>query len=193
MVRSRLIGMFGTLAWLAAAFLGYCALVRYDGTPGVSAAPVERIAGTSNRTRIVLFAHPHCPCTRTAIERLNHIAREPGRIADVEICFVLPNGAGSDWRCSENVRFASTMANVTVRWDIAGRESSLHGATTSGHVVAIAPKGSPLFHGGITPARSHPGSCAGFDAVLAIARGEEPSTCSAPVFGCPLEGPECHD
>lgn len=180
------------IGWLGASLAGLCLLKKFDNTPGRPADGPESILGSElvasrGKHRLVLFAHPHCPCSRAAITELEKLVRTSGNRLDVDVYFLRPKIVTKDWETSAQVLQVSAIAGANVHWDDDGKQARSFGAHTSGHVVLIDERGQIAFSGGITSSRGHPGPNLGSDAVSAILRGDVPTAREAPVFGCPLE------
>lgn len=176
--------------WGFAVLLGFYLLWVYAGSPGEAGAAAETwpadVPPDSTRPTLLLFAHPHCPCTRASIEQLARLsAKHEGALA-VHVVFWAPADAPAGWTETDLWRSAAAVPGVTVRSDIGGREARRYGAKTSGHVVLYDLEGRLLFHGGITGARGHNGDNPGADAVSAHLTGQPGPVSTAPVFGCPL-------
>lgn len=73
---SRLVLPVLVLVWLGVAGIGLSRLWEYGATPGEAGFspwswPVEsRIERNVNLPTLLMFAHPHCPCTRASIGEL---------------------------------------------------------------------------------------------------------------------------
>jgi hypothetical protein len=177
-------------AWLCGIAGAFAAWESYDATPGAvagdarSAAPVR----PGERWSLVLFAHPHCPCTRAGLAELREILAEaPGPI-DVRVLFVRPGGVGEGWERGELWDAAAAIPGLRVECDPEGAEARRAGASVSGHVLAYEPGGRLAFRGGITKARGRAGDNPGRRAVVAALRGSAADR-EGPVFGCPLFAP----
>jgi hypothetical protein len=180
-----------TSAWLAAMCAGYLTLIAYKGTAGDVADSAcdwpadSRIARDTERPTLLLFVHPHCPCTRASIAELVAILQETSESAKVVVAVWTPESCDSSWRDTEICQTLAAMNGVDVLFDAGGAESKRFGATTSGHACLYASSGRLLFHGGITGARGHVGPNAGHDAVRASIAGKPAKDCS-PVYGCKI-------
>ena len=192
----RVIGpLVGFLLWLLAIGFGQRVVLDYEKSPGPAAAAAaaapgwpaaSRVARRPGMFTLVLFAHPHCPCTRASLAELERIlARRPGRAATT-VLFVRPEGVEAGWERTDSWRSAGAIPGVAVAVDPGGVEARRFGARTSGEVALFDPDGRLAFRGGITGARGHPGENAGADAVLARLAGAAPEATEAPAFGCPL-------
>lgn len=174
--------------WLAAVGAGFGWLYHYAAAPGAAGpapAAAPRTAGTHFTLRV--YAHPHCPCTRATLAELARLLARPGGELTVEVVFVLPADAPSDWADAPLARQAAAIPGVTVRRDAGGREAAGAGARTSGHAVLYDPGGRVRFAGGLTRARGHEGDAPGPAAVRAALAGRDVTPADCPVFGCPLE------
>lgn len=163
--------------WAAAVAGGFAALHAYQLAPGrADLAPSSQPA--AGRPSVLVFLHPHCPCTPAAVRNLGPVLeRHPVRVT----VYVLD----ADPRGSENGRLAAALPGADVIADPDGSAARRFGAKTSGHVLVYDAGGALVFAGGVTAGRGHPGANPGLDAVAAHLAGR-PGAASAPVFGCPL-------
>jgi hypothetical protein len=175
--------------WLAIVTGGFWIWERYDTTPGSTGATTLAAAEPPrDRWRLTVFAHPHCPCTRSALRELNEITRAAPELS-VRVLFVRPAGARGDWEQGNSWNTATGITGAEVSGDADGAEAHQFGAETSGFAVLTDPSGQIVFCGGLTPGRGRTGESAGRRAVLAwVGSGSGAST--APVFGCPLFTPD---
>jgi len=176
--------------WVCAVGGGLVAIASYELRSGRAAEPRDRwpedssLSRSPDRPTLLLFAHPHCPCTRASFAELEWIASRAQDRLECWVVAVQPAGAPADW-IPENL--GTSLAKV--RADADGVEAARFDAHTSGQTLVYAPDGRLLFRGGITGSRGHVGENAGRDAVMACARGERPALDSTPVFGCSLATP----
>ena len=167
-------------------------VLNHETSAGRSAAaphnwPTEApIALDRHRATLLLFAHPHCPCTRATLGELNRLlGKYPNRVA-THIFFVKPEKAPSDWLHTSLWRSAASMRGVTIHTDRCGTQARLFGAQTSGYVVFYSPEGQLLFKGGITAGRGHAGDNAGLSTIFSLLSGGNPALTQTPVYGCAL-------
>lgn len=148
-----------------------------------STAWVEREPGT---WRLLMFAHPRCPCTRASISELARLLTNLRRPIDVSVHFFRPEFEADAWARTDLWDSAAAIPGVQVASDPGGRVAELFGAATSGFVCLYDADGALAFRGGITAARGHEGQNAGEDAIFSLVhgRGDAPRTCN--VYGCPL-------
>jgi hypothetical protein len=180
----------GGLLWLAAIGTGLAELWRYDGQRGAAAvAPMQwpdtgPAVEVPGKARLVMLAHPRCPCTRASLAELARLmAQAQGRLT-ADVFFVQPTGTGDDFVDTDLWRSAAAIPGVHVWRDRDGRTAARFGAETSGQVVLYDAAGQRRFQGGITAARGHEGDNAGRAAVLAALDGDAPA--DTPVYGCGL-------
>lgn len=184
--------------WVLVVGAGTFFLWGYENTPGVkanstpSAFPAESaIPKDAARPTLLMFAHPHCPCTRASIAELSRLMTTArGRVA-AHLLFIKHEGAGAGWVESDLWAGAAAIPGVRVAADEGGREAARFGAGTSGLTLLYGADGRLLFSGGVTAARGHEGDNAGRDALAALLTGDAGGASETPVFGCQLFDSEC--
>lgn len=181
--------------WLIAATAGMGALWAYENGPGDAAVaprrwPVESaLSMPGSHARLVVVAHPKCPCTRATLRELERLMAENDGRLETDILFTMPRGAqASDFQTDLYER-ASRIPNVRVHRDESGAETRLFGAATSGQTLLYDRHGTLLFAGGITPGRGHEGDNAGRSAIYRHLRDDGDAATTASVFGCGLHDP----
>lgn len=139
---------------------------------------------------LVMFAHPHCVCTKASLTELRWLAQHCSERAQIITLFVKPEGAPDDWLNSENFRLAQAISGATVQIDEHAALARKFGAMTSGHVFLIDREGRVLFSGGITQARGVEGDSDGRRAIYALTTTTHHQTPASSVetnvFGCLL-------
>jgi hypothetical protein len=178
--------------WITALAFGGHALIKYETTPGpvgpVAAnwPSVSVVARQTDKPTLVMFAHPHCPCTRASIGELAQIMAHAVGKANAYVLFVKPPNAAADWDDTDLRASAAAIPGVTVVTDENGKEAARFGAETSGHTLVFDRNGALVFTGGITASRGHAGYNAGETAVLAALNQQTVERSRTPVFGCSL-------
>lgn len=179
-------------AWLLLVGAGMKAAMDYEATPGASnPAPEQwpassRISPPKAKPRLLVFAHPRCPCTRATFDELLEIAaRAPDR-AEIDVWFYRPSGAAANWNQGDLWRRVATQPGFKVHNDEEGREARLFGASTSGTVVLFDAQRRLVFRGGLTALRGKAGDSMGRQAVLSFLLDGKPVAAQSPVFGCSL-------
>jgi hypothetical protein len=180
------------IAWTATVAFGSRALLNYESSPGrVGMVPPAWPADSgvrllANRSTLVMFAHPHCPCTRASVEELARMmARVQGKVS-AYVLFYKPRDSGHDWEKTDLRRTAAEVPGVTVLSDVDGAEARRFGAETSGHTLLFDFRGRLLFSGGITQSRGHSGDNDGESAILSIVNNQATARTKTFIFGCAL-------
>ena len=181
-----------TAIWLAAFASGTAVFLRFEFTPGdETRAPLSwpkdsELSLASNGMKLVLFAHPHCVCTRATLDELQVVLSRHSRPVSAEIVFVqLPDFTDAEMR-DESWEKAGRIPGLERRVDKGGVEARRFGALVSGYTVLYDSDGSLLFEGGITRSRGQVGANAGRDSVIGFLRDGHDETRRTPTFGCYL-------
>lgn len=178
--------------WLTSVLAGMYLLWRYESTPGPAETALEdwpaasAIVPATDRPTLLLFLHPHCPCSRASLTELTTILSEFGNRVDTRVIFCQPTGVSDDWWQTEMYALALEIPGVRVSLDLDNVEGRCFGAKTSGHALLFSHDGHLLFTGGITVGRGHVGQNAGRAAIESILRGDHAGVAQSLVFGCPL-------
>ena len=107
----------------------------------------------SDKLTLVLFAHPHCPCTRASLHELDGLLAETQNRVSVTVVFTIPDGVTADWEQGDLWNSATSIPGLRVIRDQGGGEAHRFDVEGSGHVLLYAPSGKLLFSGGITASR----------------------------------------
>jgi len=180
-------------AWMVVACAGLVVVVSYEMRAGVAASPPARwprssqLPRTTGRATLVIFLHPHCPCSRASIEELDRLLADVHDFVTVHALFLKPQGASNDWEATDLWQRVASIPNVHLMRDDAGIEASVFDAATSGQVVVYDADGRLIFSGGITPSRGHSGDNDGRATIRALLTGDRYHVHDrTPVFGCSL-------
>lgn len=182
--------------WITAVAYGQRVLLNYDfaaaaaGNPPLqwpAASPVSRASGLPT---IVLFAHPHCPCTRASIEELAILMARLHNRATAAAIFVHPHQFSEAWEKTDLWDSAARIPGVSVISDTDGVEAARFGAVASGQALLYSADGKLLFHGGIVPYRGHAGDNPGRSAIVSLVSTGSSSITQTSVYGCSLHDPE---
>ncbi len=181
------------LAWFVLIAASLAALEAYKARPGemVAASGQSHAAPPvpEGTLRILLFAHPLCPCTRATLHELRLLVEQAATRPTVEIVMRGYDGLAPP---TPLVELAQAIPGATVRALVDDQEPDRYGARTSGHVVVLDGRGRELFRGGITRSRGHEGSNPGSRAVAALLSGRAIEVSHFAVFGCRLLNEEQH-
>src|SRR5277367_4862072 len=95
-----------SFVWLLGAGIGFHALHRYAYTEGTAAKPPSRWPANSRIPRnegfkLIVFAHPECPCSRATLRELAIIVGHSREQLDVHVCFYAPRSMREKWRTSD--------------------------------------------------------------------------------------------
>jgi hypothetical protein len=180
------------VAWVACLFGGFQLLWRYEATPGSASSPesswptASTITPSKQLPTLVMFAHPHCPCTRASIAELAELmAHNQGRV-DARVVFYQPEDWEDEWSQTDLYRTAEAIPGVQVTVDKDNVEARRFEAKTSGQTLLFDRDGKLQFAGGITSARGHIGDNVGLAAIASSLEGHAPTVHRTAVFGCPL-------
>lgn len=180
------------MIWLVAIGTGLVLLSGFETFGGSQTQPSTdwpndaTIALDRTRPTLVMFAHPHCPCTRASLEELKSVLSSAQDKVAAHILFLSPARTPGAWTLTESWHQAGKIPGLRVRYDTDGYLAGLFGAESSGEVRLYSPRGQLLFRGGITGGRGQTGSNAGEDSLLALINGSSPALSQTPVFGCSL-------
>lgn len=183
------------LGWVALTAAGLYALLSYAGTAGPGEArsdawPADtRLSRSADCHTLLMFAHPHCPCTAASVEELSRCLVHLGERVQVIMVFAQPSGRDMPLDTSSLFRSVRCIDGIETFADVAGTEALRFGALTSGHVMLFAPDGSLCFSGGLTPARGHAGENPGRIALEEWVLQGRSSIRRMPVYGCALHTP----
>ena len=182
--------------WGAGMVFGLLRLAAYGAglgpqapAPALWPSELDEVLGAPGERglRVIMSAHPRCPCTQASLRELERIAgRSEGQL-HAQVLFFVPEESAGDARWSEDSilwEMAATTPGVEPVVDVEGRIAEALGAQTSGHVVVYDAEGRLRFQGGVTGARGHEGDNAGEAAVLALVRS------TAALDGAPHGAPE---
>ena len=178
--------------WMTALAFGGHALIKYETTPGPVGAvasswpSVSVVPRQTEKPTLLMFAHPHCPCSRASIGELAQIMAHAVGKVNAYVLFVRPENAEAGWDDTDLRSSAAAIPGVIVLTDENGKEAARFGAKTSGHTIVFGSDGVLLFSGGITGSRGHAGSNAGENLVLAALNKQTLERARTPVFGCSL-------
>jgi hypothetical protein len=185
-------GLVLCLLWLVAAAAGTAGLLRYENTPteaGETPAtwPADsHIVRQPGHATLVMFAHPHCPCSSASVGELNRLLTRCKDPATVHVLFIRPKGMDDSWTETTLRKSAQAIPGADVQIDPEGREASRFGAESSGYVVLYGPDGRLLFSGGITAGRGHAGDNTGENVVVSLMNNKFVGLKHTPVYGCSL-------
>jgi hypothetical protein len=184
--------LIAIMVWLSALLTGMALILHVSNSPGSAGATPLRWPAQSQipldatRPTLVMFAHPHCPCTRATLGELELLMARCRDRLSAHVIFIRPAGTAEDWIQTDLWRKASAIPGVTVHADNADVEARNFHAETSGHTALYEPNGRLLFQGGITISRGHSGDNPGRSALVALVEHKLSNQIKTPIFGCSL-------
>lgn len=189
---------FCAILWFSIAVGGVFYLMRYENTPAEKNAfypstfpPESRIEQSAERSTLIFFAHPKCPCTRASVRELSRLLTDVNGKLQVYVVFIRPKDESEEWTQTDLRASAEAIPKVRILIDEDGRETKIFNAQASGLVLLYDRHGNLRFEGGITASRGHEGDNAGSRALFEIVMQETDETVKTPVFGCPLHNKDC--
>jgi len=180
------------IVWTCATVAGMWLLWRYAFTAGVAVDAPSRWPGDGlvklslRDPTLVMFAHPHCPCTRASMAELERIMAKSPENVKPWIVFYKPADADNSWEKTDLCRWAEAIPGARIAFDPGGAEARRFAAATSGEVVVYSRDGRLVFSGGITGSRGHEGDNTGKSAVLEALNDGGAEYQTTPVYGCSI-------
>jgi len=176
--------------WAVVVAAGMGFLAQYANSAGkLTAAPAQiaTVLGEATASyQLVMFLHPHCPCSVASVNELAKImARCDGQL-QATVYFIRPKSQPAGWERGPLWNLVVTIPGVNAQTDDGDLKSDQFHANTSGETLVYDRAGQLCFQGGITAARGHAGDNRGESAIIAIVLGKDFHVESSPVFGCPL-------
>ncbi len=178
--------------WIGLSASGLAMLAFYDSSAGPSEQPPlhwpadSKIVLGKREATLILFAHPHCPCTRASLGELEKIVARCQGAVTTRVVFLKPTGSDDSWDQTDLQETAAAIPSGQVVCDLDGVEARRFHATTSGQTLLYNTQGDLLFNGGITSARGHSGDNAGRTAIESYLTDRVATCHQTPVFGCPI-------
>lgn len=178
-----------TTVWSALVCLGFVIQWNYEARPGMHSElpPVwpSSLERSDRDFELLVFVHPHCPCSLATVRELSHIVAAQPDSASVRVIAWQPANADSDWKSSRLLTAAREIPGVQVHFDSGGRVSAELGVRTSGQVFLFGKGRLARYSGGITVSRGHEGMNRGRRTVESILTGSpHDSLQTIPAFGC---------
>ena len=178
--------------WVLAVGIGWMALSRYENIPGQAQASPEhwpdlsKIPSTAGLPTLLMFVHPHCPCSRASMNELSLIMAHCQNKVRTQVVFVKPAEFTQDWIKTDLWNSAIHIPGVEAIVDNEGSEAKIFHADVSGQTMLYDGQGNLVFSGGITSSRGHEGDNEGRDAIVLFLTKGAVSRKQTPFFGCRL-------
>jgi hypothetical protein len=184
--------------WAVCASFGVTKMLQYELTPAAAAVAPEawpqdaEFQRDPTRPTLVLFLHPHCPCSRATLAELERLIAAAENQLALRMIFVVPKAAGQTWQQTALIHKAEQIRRAAVSFDAGGKQAAQFGAQTSGQALLYSADGRLLYRGGLTPSRGHEGDNAGRTAVLSLLKNHPTGCMQSAVFGCCLIQPNAN-
>ncbi len=178
--------------WILAITVGMFILMRYAHTPSLAKTSGDQWPSHSQITlsktapTLIMFAHPHCACTRASIAELGKLVVHCKIKPKSYVLFLSPTSMPSDWEKTDLWHAANSVPGATVLSDINGVEAQKFNSYTSGQTIIYNTKGKLIFSGGITGARGQEGDNLGLNSAILSLQENSSKNQTASVFGCSL-------
>jgi hypothetical protein len=193
--RATELGAAAFVIWVVTVTLGFRVLAKYEARPGPRSSVLQQWTSASsisldpNRPTLLLFVHPHCPCSRASIDELARLMTRVQARVSIQVIVYKPAEVHDDWSHTDLWRSAAMLPGVSLKVDLDGAEATRFHATTSGQAMLYDTQGHLLFSGGITPGRGHVGDNAGSTAIIALLSSGKAEHLTTPVYGCYFQSP----
>jgi hypothetical protein len=181
-----------SVLWGACVLTGFAVLGAEQFTPVPASTLVtdfprdSKLVLATDKPTLVLFLHPHCPCSRATLSELERLQVQTQDKIAVTIVFTIPPGTPAGWEKGDLLDRAHAISHAQVCLDANGAAARRFGVNGSGHTLLYAPTGQLLFSGGITAARGEEGDNPGETAVADFVLHGRADLTRTPVFGCQL-------
>ncbi|MBI4309910.1 MAG: hypothetical protein HY591_06225 [Candidatus Omnitrophica bacterium] len=180
------------IVWALIVGLGWALLSHYENVPGQSQPLPEhwplatKVRRTPGLPTLLMFVHPHCPCSRASAGELSLIMAHSQKKVRAQVLFLRPETLSEQWVKTDLWDSAMRIPGVEVVMDDQGKEARIFHANVSGQVMLYDARGNLVFSGGITPSRGHQGDNDGRDAIVSFLTKGIILHKQTPFFGCLL-------
>jgi hypothetical protein len=178
--------------WLMVVVFGLYRAESYGQTAGQTGTVTTHWPSGTDLTlnsrvpTLVLFVHPHCPCSRATLGELEVLLTRCQNRVVANVVFLQPDSFTKDWVETDLWYAAVRLPGATAIRDERGCEIKRFGARVSGETLLYEVSGELMFRGGITASRGHHGDNQGRATIEALLTGSAAPIAETPVFGCSL-------
>lgn len=179
------------VSWLFVLTIALCAQFRYDSIPSLASLSkkgwpaASKISRSTTENTLVMFLHPHCPCSRASLHQVTTL-KTNNRSLNCVFLFYTPSSFEKGWEKTDIWRTASEIPGAHLVSDRDGVEAKNFGALTSGQTYIFDKQGSLRYEGGLTEGRGHEGGCRNLEAAMKVLTDGGASTAFGAVYGCPI-------
>lgn len=179
-------------SWLFVVLAGVGALTAYSNAPGPRVSVLDewprdtQLTHSTHKQTLVMFLHPHCPCSRSALRQLEQMTAHVAKPVAIKFVFYKPAQQSDNWAQTDMWDSANLLSPGNILVDCDGQEAKRFHATTSGHVVVFDQDGRCSFSGGITAGRGHEGDSPAYTAAIDLLNGRDVQNRHYPTYGCTI-------
>lgn len=137
-IRGGLLVWVGGVTWLFLAGAGFLVLLNHAFEPARVGGPApikwprsSALPGPGALPRLVMFVHPHCPCTLASLQELRAIAQQRQPHLEVQVVVLHSDELAEGWSEAETVRQVSHVPGASIFRDDHGAEAARFGAAAS--------------------------------------------------------------
>ncbi len=180
------------ILWLIMISYGYSVLMHYEFKPSSQLTTLQSWPTNSQLKldpkldTLLIFVHPHCPCSRASMAELNRLLSNYHHKLKTIVIFSKPKGKDSTWLKSDLWNQAQSLPGATIYVDNENKEAKIFMTNTSGEVLLFKTNGMLVYHGGITGSRGHEGDNKGKTIISNYLKTGVIETKEGYAFGCVL-------
>ncbi len=141
--------------------------------------------GSAKESTVILFYHPHCPCTKATVNNFKTISENIEARVHLLALAYRPKDSNETWIETEITKQLRELG-FEIATDTDGTFCRQFDVYTSGHILVYESNERLVFNGGITTSRGHEGSNYALADFLKSIDGSRDANSVWPVFGCPI-------
>ncbi len=151
------------ILWLGIITYGFSVLLDYEFKVNSNSTTIKSWPANSQLKQdpkldtLLIFVHPHCPCSRASIAELDRLLTSFHQKLHTIVIFSKPAGKDDAWLKSDLWTKAESLPGATIFVDDENKEAKIFMANTSGEILLFKRGGALIYHGGITSSRGHEG------------------------------------
>ncbi len=163
MNKKNLILSLIVILWLSAIGYGFSILLHYQFKANSEVTGIESWPNNSKLKldprldTLLIFVHPHCPCSRASVAELNKLLTSFHQKLHTIVIFSKPKSKDDVWLKSDLWTKAESLPGAIIYVDDDNEEAKKFMTNTSGEVLLFKSNGTLVYHGGITGSRGHEG------------------------------------
>lgn len=180
------------ILWLAVIGCGFAIILDHEFKASSKATqirhwpPNTKLTLDSELDTLLIFIHPHCPCSRASLAELNRLLTSFHHKLNTIVLFSKPDGKDDSWVKGDLWNQAQRLPNTQVYLDDNNTESQKFITNTSGEILLFRKDGILIYHGGITASRGHEGDNKGKSLISKYLKTGKIPKEEGEAFGCIL-------